>query len=80
MARIVELQEQILWEIRHNHDLQLRAVYTPDLSDDLIDDVEIKAILKISDSTLYRLKRSKLINPIRIGRRDYYRKSDIKKG
>lgn len=42
-----------------------------------IDGVEVQRILKISESTLYRLKKNKILNPSRLGGKDYYNAAEI---
>ena len=43
----------------------------------LIDNTDVKAILKITASTLYRIKRKKIITAIGIGKHDYYNLTEI---
>jgi predicted DNA-binding transcriptional regulator AlpA len=45
-----------------------------------IDSVEVLKMLKISPSTLYRLrKKKKILTPARFGGRDYYLASEVRK-
>ena len=78
MARIIQLLEAIhAWHTAKQESIHSEKGYN--LISDLIDNVDVKAILKISDSTLYRLRKDKLISTIRIGKRDYYSLAQIKK-
>jgi len=79
LERFVEVQEEILLELRALRTSPLTAKPQPNLLQDLIDSVDVKEELKISKSTLYRIKTSNLITPIKIGKRDYYSLTEIKK-
>jgi hypothetical protein len=85
LERIVELQEKILSQLMgqnaggQNEAANFADKNNSDFLQNLIDIVDVKALLKVSDSTLYRIKRSKMIVPVRIGKRDYYNLSEIKK-
>lgn len=77
--RMVELQEEILVHIKKwdKHPTSTHDILDP--REDLLDSTEVKAILKISDSTMYRIKRSQLFQSVRIGKRDYYNMREIKR-
>jgi hypothetical protein len=52
----------------------------PDLNDELITRAELKSYVGIaSDTTVIRLEKIGVFSPIRIGRRMFYRKGDVKK-
>lgn len=76
--RIIQLLEEILTS-HNDRQESMRSEKGYDLISDLIDNVDVKEMLKISDSTLYRLRKDKLIATIRIGKRDYYSLTQIKK-
>lgn len=44
---------------------------------ELLDNTDVKALLKISNSTLYRIAKNGIINPVRIGGKNYYRRDEI---
>lgn len=48
-----------------------------DMDDKLLSAKEVKAYLKISRQTLYRLEKSGAVNPVKIGTVKRYRESDI---
>ncbi len=69
---IIKLLEKILAKV------DSKSVHTEEVDlNDLIDGVEVKSILKFEKSTLYRLKVAKAFRTVRIGKRDYYFKSEI---
>ena len=72
LHRIADIQEKILEQL-----MQGRGDPVPDYMLNLIDNTDVKAMLKISDSTLYRIKRKRIISAIRIGKRDYYNLTEI---
>ena len=74
-----ELQEKVLLKLDNLCEMMSNHKNNIDLSQDLLDSVDIQSVLKVSKSTLYRLKRDKSINPTRIGKRNYYSISEIKK-
>lgn len=76
---LVELQREILTELKAWNLNQPEARPHPTVMDNLVDSVDVKLMLKISNSTLYRLKKSRLIRTVRIGKQDYFNKADIKK-
>lgn len=75
---MVDVQEQILAQLKRCDSPPIGSKNDLTLLEDLMDTVDVKALLKISDSTMYRIKRSKLIQSVRIGRRDYYSMAEIK--
>lgn len=44
-----------------------------------LDSFEVQKLLKISESTLYRLKKKKILVPARLGSRDYYPAAEVRK-
>lgn len=52
-------------------------VETP-LSDDLIDAVDVQELFRITKSTYYRWVRRGILTPIKMNKKDFYRKSDLK--
>ena len=79
LNRLIELQEQILLQLRDGMGMRLSPISDPAFLEDLIDVVDVKSILNISDSTLYRIKKSNLVRSVRIGRRTYYSMTEIKR-
>lgn len=79
LKQILEVQKEILVLLKNVHANHLCSTSKSELEQDLIDNVDVKSILKISDSTLYRLRRNKRINTLRIGGRHYYSIAEIKK-
>lgn len=51
--------------------------YSMDMDEKLLSAKEVKAYLKISRQTLYRLEKSGAVNPVKIGTVKRYRESDI---
>lgn len=76
---MVELQEELLARLASVQGFPLNNTKEEEELDDLIDNLEVKNILNISTSTLYRIKKSERITPIRIGKRNYYSKTEINK-
>lgn len=54
-----------------------RAVDILDKGDELLTSEMVKGILQISDSTLYRLAKAKILTPIYVGRQKRFKRSDI---
>ena len=48
-----------------------------DAPEELLQPEQVRDVLKISESTLYRLKKAGALVPYRIGNRDYYTASSI---
>ena len=71
---IIELLKEILGELKNSCTNHLDSKPL----DDLIDSVDVKSILKISDRTLHRIKQNNYIHTVRIGKRDYYSMAEIK--
>ena len=44
-----------------------------------LDSVEVEKLLKISTSTLYRLRKKNILNPYQLGSRNYYDPAEIQK-
>lgn len=76
LLRIIHLLIEIRDELRGNNNQVFEPKKEVDLKD-LIDQTDVKSILKISDSTLFRIKRQQIISPVRIGKRDYYSRAAI---
>ncbi|RZK40931.1 MAG: DNA-binding protein [Pedobacter sp.] len=80
LQAIVELLKRILEELINRrvkvHDGEGEAA---DILENLIDGIEVANMLNISSKTVYRLKKSNQIRSVRIGKRDYYSKEDIRK-
>ena len=76
--RIIQLLEEILSSYNAQQESK-RPEKDSDLISDLIDSADVKTILKISDRTLYRLRKDKLIATTQIGKRYYYSLAQIKK-
>lgn len=76
LRTLVKLQEQIL------NCLNLQQEGQKIDTADWLDNTDVKQWLKISDATLYRLRKAQLITGKKIGKKWFYRKSDIvlKKG
>lgn len=74
---ILELLKEILAELRDRRAGQVVVNKNLDFMEDLIDGVTVMSILLIGKSTLYRIKRSKSVNVVRIGKKDYYSKMEI---
>ncbi len=72
---MIELLRDILVEVRKGKSNHVKPF---DLAD-LIDGVHVKQILDIGKSTLYRLKQSKIVDTVRLGKRDYYSRIEIEK-
>lgn len=71
LNRIERLQEAILARLDAGSALQ-----NPETAK-WIDSVQVKQILGISESTLYRIRKNKILLPQRIGGRDYFYLPDI---
>lgn len=77
---MVELQEELLTRLASMQGFPLSNTKEEEKElDDLIDNLQVKTILNISTSTLYRIKKSEHITPIRIGKRNYYSRTEINK-
>lgn len=50
-----------------------------DPDEEWLDALEVQKLLKISESTLYRLKKKKILVPARLGSRDYYLADEVRK-
>ena len=50
----------------------------PDPGDEWLDAADVKHILKISDSTLYRLRKGNVIRHCKIGSKNYFLASDVR--
>lgn len=77
--RLVELNEEILSEIRgsgltepSNSNKLKKLKLTPEILDRLINSKQVRAKLKISESTLSRHVQSGLITPIPIGKQHWF--------
>lgn len=68
---------EILAELKKLNAAQSAPTNAPITLSDLIDSVTVKSILAIGDSTLYRIKKSKIVQTVRIGKRDYYSLTEI---
>lgn len=79
LYRILEVQEEILLQLKDRRGVPLNPVSNSEQFSNLVDKVDVKSFLKISDSTLYRITKSNLLTTVRVGRRDYYNLSEIKK-
>lgn len=71
------LQEilRVLLEIRADLKFLLPLINLED--EELLDNSDAKRLLKICDSTLYRLRKKKLITCRLIGNKQYYLKSEL---
>lgn len=67
-----QLLDEAMQESRHK-----RAVDILDKGDELLTSEMVKGILQISDSTLYRLAKAKILTPIYVGRQKRFKRSDI---
>lgn len=47
------------------------------LSDDLVDAVDVQELFRITKSTYYRWVKKGILTPIRMNRKDFYRKSEL---
>ena len=74
-----ELQEKVLLKLDKLCTIMSSPKSNIDPSQELLDNVQTIAALKISPSTLYRLKRDEEIIPERIGKRDYYTMAEIRR-
>ncbi len=44
-----------------------------------LDSYDVKEMFHISKSTLYRLKKEKILLPVMLGRKELYRRTDVEK-
>lgn len=72
LATIVQLQQQLLDLLMGNPKVEP--------IDEWLDNTDVKQLLKISDSTLYRLRKSDQLLSKKIGGKWYYAKSAIVSG
>ena len=79
LYRILEVQEEILLQLKERSGVPLNPVSNSEQFSNLVDKVDVKSFLKISDSTLYRITKCHLLTTVRVGKRDYYNLSEIKK-
>lgn len=42
-----------------------------------LDSCDVKEMFHISKSTLYRLKKEKILKPVSLGKKDLYRRADV---
>lgn len=48
-----------------------------ELSEDLVDAVDVQELFRITKSTYYRWVKKGILTPIRMNRKDFYRKSEL---
>ncbi|MCY1529657.1 hypothetical protein D9M68_648160 [compost metagenome] len=77
LIQMVALQEKILEQLQNRPVPSYSVKNADEFLNDLIDRVDVKAQLQISDSTLFRISKHNLVNTIRIGKRVYYSKKEI---
>lgn len=69
---------QILSDIQNRlPEAAVKPAFAPD--DELLDNADAKRLLNICDKTLYRWRQNKLIEWQVIGKKYYYRKSDLRR-
>jgi hypothetical protein len=68
-------QFELLWIAIARLEAMVTALYPSANEEELLTGEKVKAMLNISESTLYRLRKAKIINSILIGKRHYYYKS-----
>ncbi|MBG6233517.1 hypothetical protein IWX76_000072 [Pedobacter sp. CAN_A7] len=81
LLKIYNLLVEILKIVSETQDrLQINQVIIESCpNDDLLDNADAKRLLQISDKTLFRWRKEKLIEYQIIGNKHYYRKSDLKR-
>lgn len=78
ICRSIELQEMMISKIDQVFDHLSAFSKNTEVPNDLIDGVEVRSILNIGRSTLYRLKKSKEVQvKKKIGRREYYSRAEL---
>jgi predicted DNA-binding transcriptional regulator AlpA len=72
--------EKAQQEILRRLDLMVgNSPQTSDPHEEWLDSLEVQKLLKISESTLYRLKKKNILVPARLGSRDYYPADEVRK-
>nr|WP_121272644.1 helix-turn-helix domain-containing protein [Pedobacter schmidteae] len=81
LLKIINLLLKILNRLNQIEDvlMELRAATTFPVEDELLDNSDVKRLLKVGDSTLYRWRKKKMINTQLIGGKYYYLKSSLTK-
>jgi excisionase family DNA binding protein len=80
LSKILDILEEILHVQREiSADLKILLPLLTEEKDVFLDNTDAKRLLKISDSTLYRLCKTNQINFQMIGNKRYYLKSDLLK-
>jgi hypothetical protein len=80
LEQILQAQQEILMVLKDisAHLMKTNALDASD-HDELLDNSDAKQMLKVTDSTLYRWRKQHLIEARRIGKKDYYLKSDLER-
>lgn len=66
------------WQAENRAQLEAVKASSLQLSDDrLLTAKEAREQMRLSQSTLWKLEKQKMLAPIRIGRRVFYRRSDV---
>lgn len=69
---------QLLAEARQEFERE-RAIAAQEKTEDYLTSEMVKTLLRISESTLYRLAKTKILTPVFVGGQKRYKRSDIEK-
>jgi hypothetical protein len=80
LVQILQLLQEILTILKEisTHLIKFNGADTTSC-DELLDNSDVKRMLKVTDSTLYRWRKQELIVARRIGKKDYYQRVDLER-
>ena len=76
-ASVKERLDEMLDLLRRIFNMLSSNSPATEAQEELLQPEQVRDVLKISESTLYRLKKAGVLVPYRIGNRDYYTASSI---